>query len=347
MIRLDDKGMIFTTDVLLSLIIVTVVLGMITDQMDVLSYKMEDFTGRKSLERTVNDAADYLIKSPGEPEHWERETHPPSNTLPGFAVIDRGRPVPNFLLHKKVVGLKYNPGLLKNLVNTNNYYLVIVRANDSHIIMEVGDNSSMSSAKEVAVANRSCMLVPGEAIFSMVDIMHINPAHPQENNTFLWYSKEGNPPIYVGPGNVTTSSDSNSSFYVTLEDLEAYDYYIRIDANTGVRSADYGFTDGDAVVNGTYEGFDDKRRRDAINDELDRIYGQPGWLKIRDLSVGAFIPVDDDLKKVLDKGGGPDMKLWLQVESNPNADFDITLVRVLHGQGYNKVPVKLILYIWE
>lgn len=47
------------------------------------------------------------------------------------------------------------------------------------------------------------------------------------------------------------------------------------------------------------------------------------------------------------RGGGPDMKLWLQVESDPKADFDITLVRVLHGQGYNKIPVKLVLYIWE
>ena len=342
---MDDKGMTFTTDVLLALIIVTMVFGMITDQMEIFSYKMEDFVGRQSLERTVTDAADYLVKSPGEPQHWERGNSPPANTLPGLAVIDRGCPVPNFLLHKKIGGLKYNPQLLKNLVHTDNYYLVIVRANDSTPIIEIG-NPPPSNATEVAVANRSCMLVPGEAIFSMVDLMHINPAHPGQN-AFLWYSKAGNPPIYVGPGNVTTSSNPNSSFYVNYTDLELYDYYLRIDANTGVKSADYGFTDGDAVVNDTYGDFDDKKRRDAINDELDRIYGQPGWLKFRDLSVGAFIPVDDDIKKVLDKGGGPDMKLWLQVESDPKADFDITLVRVLHGQGYNKIPVKLVLYIWE
>ncbi|MBK6586691.1 MAG: hypothetical protein IPG26_07795 [Coprothermobacter sp.] len=41
------------------------------------------------------------------------------------------------------------------------------------------------------------------------------------------------------------------------------------------------------------------------------------------------------------------MKLWLQVKSNPNADFDITLVRVFHGQGHNKIQIKLILYIWD
>ncbi|MBC7119039.1 MAG: hypothetical protein H5T36_01170 [Methanobacteriaceae archaeon] len=341
---MDDRGMAFTTDMLLSLIIVTIALGMITDQMEILSYKMEDFTSRQSLERLVNDAADYLVKSPGEPQHWERQV--PSNTIPGLAVIDRGRPVPNYLFNKKVGMLKKNPQLLKNLVNTDNYYLLITNANNSSTIVEIG-SPPPSNAKEVAVANRSCMLVPGEAIFSMVDLMHINPAHPSGQNASLWYSKAGNPPIYVGPGNVTTSSDPNSSFTVTNEDLEIYDYYIRIDANTGVTSVNYGFTDGDAVVNGTYGDFDDRRRQDAIEAELDRIYGQPGWLKIKDLGVGAFIPVDDDIKKVLDSGGGPDMKLWLKVQSNPNADFDITLVRVFHGQGYNKIPVKLILYIWE
>ncbi|MBC7117448.1 MAG: hypothetical protein H5T38_00575, partial [Methanobacteriaceae archaeon] len=112
---MDDKGMTFTTDVLLALIIVTIVFGMITDQMEIFSYKMEDFVGRQSLERTVTDAADYLVKSPGEPQHWERGNSPPANTLPGLAVIDRGCPVPNFLLHKKIGGLKYNPQLLKNL----------------------------------------------------------------------------------------------------------------------------------------------------------------------------------------------------------------------------------------
>jgi len=337
--------MIFTTDVLLALIIVTIVLGIITDQMEIFSYKMEDFAGRQSLERNVTDAADYLVKSPGEPEHWERQSPPSSDALPGLAVIDRGRPVPNFLFNKKIAVLKSNPKLLKNLVHTDNYYLIITRANDSSTIVEIG-NPPPQNAKEVAVANRSCMLVPGEVIFNMIDLMHINPANPGEN-AFLWYSKAGVPNIYVGPGNVTTSSNPNSSFYVTRDDLELYDYYLRIDANTGVRSADYGFTDGDAVVNGTYGDFDDKNRRDAINDELDRVYGQPGWLKFKDLNVGAFIPVDDDIQKVLDKGGGPDMKLWIQVESNPNADFDISLVKVFHGQGYNKIPVKLALYIWE
>ena len=35
-------------------------------------------------------------------------------------------------------------------------------------------------------------------------------------------------------------------------DLDNYDYYILIDENTGINVVQYGFTDGDAVVNGTY-----------------------------------------------------------------------------------------------
>ena len=83
---MDEKGIIFTTDALLALLIITMVIGISINQYDALNYQLQDFTGRQSLEKTVNDAADYLVKNTGSPKNWEKNT--PNLSLPGLAVAD-------------------------------------------------------------------------------------------------------------------------------------------------------------------------------------------------------------------------------------------------------------------
>ena len=387
---MDDKGFVFTTDLLLALIVITLAIGMTINQYESLNYQLQDFTGRQSLEKTVNDAADYLVKNPGSPKNWEEGPfNSLSGYLPGLAVVDRATtpdteesnvfPISNYIDNKKIVALQNhdndNPKPISKLVNTDNYYLKIVSLNSSINYLLVGKDPSTVSPppKEIAVANRTVSLIPGDVLFQMTNLTHINPQHPA-NNPFLWYFKEtthgggAQPAIFVGPTKDLPSKVLNASVNITHTDLQQYDFYIRIDVNqgggTGVSSADYGFTGGDWVVNGSYDNtninpftdpltlpYNDNRLKDAAEGELKYIYGNSnqGFIKIdnKELDTGSFIFVNDAINQTLNKRGELPVKLWFRVPSNTNADFSISLIRVRHGASLDKVPAQLILMIWE
>lgn len=384
---MDDKGIIFTTDALLALIIVTMVIGISINQFDVLNYQLQDFTGRQSLEKTVNDAADYLVKSPGSPKNWEKQTG--SLSLPGLAVADTAStpnesnvfPISNYLDNKKIAALQNlqtgGQSPLSKLVFTNNYYLTVKSLNGTNTYCTVGNdprtNSSFNNIKEIAVANRTVSLIPGDVLLQMTDLAHLNPVNPSDN-PYLWYVKHGQggkPAVYVGPSTSYWTPSGNETVQITQTDLDQYDFYIRIDVNqgggSGVSSADYGFTDANWVVNGSWynkqgsynqvspplngEPVDYDPKLDAINDEMDFLYN--GWIKINNqqLDTGDFINVNSALQTTLNDGGGAPgsdhFRLWFRVPSDANADFSISLVRVRKGASLNKVPAQLVLMIWR
>lgn len=346
---MDDRGFVFTSDLLLAMIIVTMAIGLTTSTFESLNYQMQDFSGRQSLERTVNNAADYLVKTPGNPTNWERSVV--STSLPGLTAIDRGLPDSHFLHNRKVDALRRNHVLLSNLVHTSNYNLTITTV-DHRPLISIG-HQVPPTAKEVAVANRTAIYMPGDVILQMDNLTHLNPGHPADPSTNIWYlnlgedgKPRGTPPIYVSPGNVTTASVPDSSFYVYPTELDIYQFYIIMADNTEVTQAHFGFTDGDAVVNGTFGGLDDPKRRDAIRDELQRVHGGSGWENMvpygnQPILVNAF------LRNVLNKGGGPDMKMWLRVAGDPKKDFNVRLIKLHHNQQMRRIPVKLVLKIWE
>lgn len=387
---MDSKGFIFTADVLLALIIVTMAIGMTVNQFDTLNYQLQDFTGRQSLEKTVNDAADYLVKSPGTPKNWEKMKSLPPNYLPGLAVVDRASTpnndlnvfaISNYLDNKKIVALKHQEDAstkpVKKLVNTDNYYLRIVSLNSSINYLTAGKDPTKLNPcpKEIAVANRTVSLIPGDVLLQMTDLAHLNPANPG-SSPFLWYYKTnaqekggGRPAIYLGPGTGKPSEDEeNASVHITQDDINNYNFYIRVDVNqgggSGVSSADYGFTSGDWVMNGSYAnnqymGYDptvngssdDDNRETAIQEELSYINGNSnqGFIKInnQELDTGSFIQVNSVLNATYNKRGSPYFKLWFRVPSDANADFSISLVRTHKDQSLDKVPAQLILMIWE
>ncbi len=344
---MDNKGFVFTIDLLLAMVIVTVAIGMAVGQLESLNYEMQDFTARQSLEKTVTDAADYIVKTPGDPYNWN-EQGTTDNSLPGLAYMSNIGPNNNYLNPKKVSKLNTIPKLLFNLVNTNNYNLLITRADNGSNILDISSvnpTTPLSNAKEVAVANRTVVIQSNLTALSMNDLMHINPAHPGIDNGYIWYNKGGDG-VYVGPGNVTTAANNNSSFYISRENLNDYDFYIYIDENylkpgghgSPVNVLKYGFTDGDAVVNGTYGGFDDKERDMAITNEL------------REIMTSSLCLVNDDIRAALDHYNDPegDLKFWVSVKSNPDAVLSLSIIQVYKGQApFQRIPAKLVLTIWE
>jgi hypothetical protein len=67
----DKGGMVFSVDLMMSIIIITVVLGVSADAMDMIGSKMDDAYHEASMERIARASADMLIKTKGSPEDWE------------------------------------------------------------------------------------------------------------------------------------------------------------------------------------------------------------------------------------------------------------------------------------
>ena len=285
--------------------------------------------------------------------------------------------ISNYLDNKKISALENLENKseypLNRLVFTNNYYLKIVALNGSETYGEVG-NPAPTTAKEIAVANRTVSLIPGEVLLRMTDLSHLNPNNPT-NNPYLWFFNQQNngggakPAIFVGPNKNRPSLDpDNNNVTITYNDLNQYDFYIRVDVNqgggSGVSSADYAFTSDDWVVNGSYANtninpyadpltlpFNDKRLEDAIQGELQFINGNSnqGFIKINNqqLNTGSFIYVNPTINATLNKRGEHPLKLWFRVPSDVNADFSISLVKIRKGASLNKVPAQLVLQIWR
>lgn len=369
---MDDKGILFTSDLLLAMIIVTIAMGIAIDQFDQLNFQLQDFTGRQSLDKTVNDAADYLVKSSGNPSNWENKTLG-SSTLPGLAFLSGTESSNNFLDPNKVDTLQGNPSLISHLVHTNNYELLMTRADNSSILVDINStnpNTLLSNAKEIAVANRTVVVLSSVNRLSFKDLMHINPSSTNTTNPiYIWYqdnNKNGNgTTIFVGPGKVTTAQDNSSSLQNI--DLNTYDYYVYVDQNyatsgSPVNTVQYGFTEGDVpLLTYNYNDSDsshpdDKARSQLLSQELNYVYSPGNWQKLSNTAPGSLSLINNDMKKALDYYNQTpipgdlsknDLKMWISVESNPNAYFSLSVVQVYKGNGpFQRIPAKLVLKIW-
>lgn len=152
--------MVFSMDLMLALIIITVVLGVSADAMDVVGWKIQDYSYTNSLERITIGAADMLIKNPGSPENWE-ESGDFSGVTPGLAEID---PVtmevrPNTLNIRKINSLKENydelmkGGVIPPYCKSS---LTISPVDQSLEPIIMGELNS-SSSTDVIVVNRSVL----------------------------------------------------------------------------------------------------------------------------------------------------------------------------------------------
>lgn len=83
----NKYGMVFSIDLMLALIIITVILGVSADAMDIVSSKIEDYSYGNSLERITQAGADMLVKTPGNPDNWEK--FPDLNgVIPGLSDLE-------------------------------------------------------------------------------------------------------------------------------------------------------------------------------------------------------------------------------------------------------------------
>ena len=68
---MNQRGQVFTLDMLFALILVTLVIGCSGQALEQITGGIEEYSMRYSLERVANDAADVLTKTVGRPYNWE------------------------------------------------------------------------------------------------------------------------------------------------------------------------------------------------------------------------------------------------------------------------------------
>lgn len=238
----DQIAQAFTLDIMLSLIIIVVIIGISADAMDIASYKTSGYSARFQLERVTSDAADMLIKTPGSPDNWENGIN--NRTTPGLAELDRqtGKVLLNTISMKKVNALTKNYNFLiygKVLPKGVNSSLIIYPSNPSLKPIEIMKNDP-KNALEVAVANRT-------VIFNILDIKAVI------------YKKNNLQLICPNSGHSGTEFDkwACQNFNITLSELNSTDFYLITDpANTGNNSSYWILNRPEkALDNGTGEKF--------------------------------------------------------------------------------------------
>jgi hypothetical protein len=247
-IRDDSWGQAFSLDVMLALIIVTVILGVSANAMDMVSYKAQDYSLRFSLERVATDAADILIKSSGSPDKWEDYRYS-IDMVPGLAKKEDGRIVPNTLSLIKILKLKndYNHLIYgKILPDGVNSSMMIYPTNPSLSPLAVMNNTVQSSTSEVAVANRTVLC----------DFMYITTVVGIRGHSKFAGSLEQGLEWEICPHIDHEQINSKRGdqewachhFNVTIDDLNLTDFYVITDPASVDNSARWGIDRADAQM---------------------------------------------------------------------------------------------------
>ena len=314
----DNYGQVFSLDVMIALIIVTVILGVSADAMDMASYKTQDYSLRFSLERTTTDAADILVKSPGSPDNWENCS---DDVIPGLA---ENKEVPNKLSFFKILKLKsnYNQFICGKILPKNmNSSMIIYPENPSLKPFVIMDDKAPPSACEVAVANRTVLC----------DFMHITVVIEIKRDSHLWPTEQERE-LEICPHNDHNQPDleTRSSgwtchhFNVTIYDLNSTDFYIITDPVIVTDSARWGI--------------------DRADNQMD----------CKEKFTGGPLLVNDKINAML--GNDTSAVLWFHILTNGNINdgFDSYIIGVPKGTPLNQVkldyvgpqPCFFVLKVW-
>lgn len=181
----ENRGMVFSMDLMLALIIITVVLGVSADAMDVAGWKIQDYSYANSLERITIGAADMLIKNPGSPENWE-ESGDFRGITPGLAEVD---PVtmevrPNTLSVRKINSLKesYDELMRGRVIPPYCKSSLTISPVDQSMEPVTMGELNLSSSTDAIVVNRSVLCnFFNTTTLVFIDAMKYNSSLPENS----------------------------------------------------------------------------------------------------------------------------------------------------------------------
>lgn len=238
----DYEGFIFSTDLLLSLIVLTIIMGVSADALDYGNELMGDQNSRGVLERLSVESADILIKTPGSPDNWE--------TLSNFGGVSPGLASYNnssnntlpILSWQKIIILSENyDEIMDEKVFPENIKssIILYPLNPNIKPIIIHDEPVSVKSSEIAVVNRTvqCNFLSNLTLIAMD--WSENKLNNSENisNTFS-YSRADICPHEELNGNLNHTTPTNTSpskiwvckhFNTSSAELENKDYYLITD----------------------------------------------------------------------------------------------------------------------
>ena len=180
-LKKDRYGLLYSTELLLSIILLVFIIGIMANLSDDLNEKILSEEEISSLEDMAIETSDYLLNNPGNPEKWEEDEGlnngiVSSKIIPGLAIknkkIDNGEfysesassemIMSNAISYNKLIKMKNNYDLLVNRNLLNDTYkssMAIYPLNSKIRPLEMGydfdDNDDNVNDNNIVVVNRT------------------------------------------------------------------------------------------------------------------------------------------------------------------------------------------------
>ena len=191
----DKYGLLYSTELLLSIILIVFIIGIMANLSDDLNGKISTAEELSSLEDIAIETSDYLLNNPGNPNNWEDDESldngiVSSNIIPGLAIknkyVDNGQfydegsgddnVIANSISYRKLIKIRNNYELLidRNLFNDSFKSSMAVYPLNSEIrplLMGDGFDDDNVNDNNIAVVNRTvkCDFYSGFVVYDFND----------------------------------------------------------------------------------------------------------------------------------------------------------------------------------
>ncbi|MCK9151121.1 hypothetical protein [Methanobacterium alcaliphilum] len=239
-LKKDSRGLLFSTDLLFSLIIILVIIGGSADLMDITSSNMQDHVFRSGFEKIVIDTTDILIKTPGTPVNWE-ESNDFSIVSPGLAEIaDDEVKVSGVLSLKKIIALKkymVQENIFPEYIESN---IVIYPLNKNIQPISIKNNTIPPNSQEIVLVNRTVT-----CDFQYMNcILQVNLDNNSKNHQEICSHRE-----HASALELKNYMWTCKNFKVSLKDLNSRDYYLIMEPNQGNNEESWILDNVDSKIN--------------------------------------------------------------------------------------------------
>ena len=237
----DNYGLVYSTELLLSIIILFVIIAMVINLSGVLNEKTLSVEELSNLEKISVESSELLLNNPGVPEDWEDsiDEDASQSIIPGLALKTKNlrngefrdesaeseELVPNIISYRKLLKLSscYDDLVNKNLFN-NSYKssIAVYPLNPKLDSIVMGDDLSRTG-KDVIVINRTvkCDYLSGFVIYSFNDF-------ELEGENYVKTESCNHDNVW----NLTSHECDNNDFWlcrsfrIYKKSLENYDFYL-------------------------------------------------------------------------------------------------------------------------
>ena len=173
-LKYDEKGLLYSSELILSLILILFIIGIMANITDAMNEKMISEEELYALEETSIETADYLLNNPGNPIDWEEDEGlnrgiVSRKIIPGLAIngkaiengffIDESSEsedvIANSISYMKIIKLKnnYDDLINRNLFNSTLKSSITIFPHTNTEIIRMGDD--LSGEMNVVTVNRT------------------------------------------------------------------------------------------------------------------------------------------------------------------------------------------------